>query len=277
MLQRVEASPINPSDLGGFLAGMDKASAVDGTDERGNPLVRGGIPAAAFARGMAARVDMALPIGNEGAGVVVAVGHGSGESAHDLMGKTVAILGGAMYSQYRVVKADMALPLLPGTSARDGASAFVNPLTVLGMIETMKDEGHTAIVHTAAASQLGQMLVRACAQEEIPLVNIVRRPEQAQLLRELGAEFIVDSSSDEFTSELVGACEDTGATLGFDATGGGMLASQMLSAMEMAATRRESSSISPGNRYGSSVFKQVYIYGGLELAETRLDRSYGMR
>eukprot|EP01043_Picozoa_sp_COSAG02_P037944 COSAG02_NODE_2887_length_7807_cov_622.088350_6_plen_280_part_00 len=204
VLVRVEASPINPSDLGSLLAGMDVAAAVASEDNVGNPVIRGGIPRQTF-EAMRARDGVPLHVGNEGAGVVSAVGIDSGEEAMDLLGKTVAILGGSMYSQWRVVDASQALPLLPETTPAEGASAFVNPLTVLGMIETMRTEGHTAIVHTAAASQLGQMLVRACANEEIPLVNIVRRPEQISLLASMGAEHIVDSSSEEFHDDLVDA------------------------------------------------------------------------
>jgi NADPH:quinone reductase-like Zn-dependent oxidoreductase len=204
ILVRVEASPINPSDLGGLLAGMDMDTAVASEDNVGNPVIRGKIPRRAF-EAMRARDGVPLHVGNEGAGVVSAVGIDSGEAAMDLLGKTVAILGGSMYSQYRVVDASQVLPLLPDTTPAEGAAAFVNPLTVLGMIETMRDEGHTAIVHTAAASQLGQMLVRACCAEGIPLVNIVRRPEQISLLAGLGAEHIVDSSSEEFHDDLVSA------------------------------------------------------------------------
>ena len=208
--------------------------------------------------------------------MVTAVGMDSDEDAWELLGKTVGILGGQMYTQYRVVPYKSALELLPDTSPAEGASAFVNPLTVLGMIETMRDEGHTAIVHTAAASQLGQMLVRACANEGIPLVNVVRRPEQVSLLSGLGAEHVVDSSSEEFMDDLVNAISATGATLGFDATGGGTLASQILTAMERSAVAAAGAS-QPGNRYGSDTFKQLYIYGGLDTTETRLNRSYGMR
>lgn len=199
--------------------------------------------------------------------MVSAVGLDSCEEAQKLLGQTVAILGGGMYTQYRCVDYKMALPLLPGTTPAQGASAFVNPLTVLGMIETMKDEGHTAIVHTAAASQLGQMLVRACAAEGIPLVNVVRRPQQISLLAGLGAEYIVDSSSDEFEEDLVNAIAASGATLGFDATGGGVLTSQILSAMEAAASQAAGET-NPGNRYGSDTFKQMYIYGGLDVSES---------
>ena len=221
-------------------------------------------------------MDVPLRVGNEGAGVVTAVGMDSDEDAWELLGKTVGILGGQMYTQYRVVPYKSALELLPDTSPAEGASAFVNPLTVLGMIETMRDEGHTAIVHTAAASQLGQMLVRACANEGIPLVNVVRRPEQVSLLSGLGAEHVVDSSSEEFMDDLVNAISATGATVGFDATGGGTLASQILTAMERSAVAAAGAS-QPGNRYGSDTFKQLYIYGGLDTTETRLNRSYGMR
>ena len=204
ILVRVEASPINPSDLGTFLAGMDLGTAVASEDNVGNPVIRGGLTRPAF-EAARARDGVAMPVGNEGAGVVSAVGIDSCEEAMDLLGKTVAILGGSMYSQYRVVNWKQAVPMESGTTSMEAASAFVNPLTVLGMVETMKDEGHTAIVHTAAASQLGQMLVRTCADEGIPLVNVVRLPEQISLLASLGAEHIVDSSSDEFHDDLVNA------------------------------------------------------------------------
>jgi NADPH:quinone reductase-like Zn-dependent oxidoreductase len=263
VLIRVEASPINPSDLGGFLAGMNRDTARAAKDANGNPVIRGDVTPAAFAS-MQARAGVPVPVGNEAAGTVVATG--DSEAATALLGKKVACLGGAMYAEYRRVSAAQCLELLPGTTPAQGASAFVNPLTVLGMVETMRDEGHTAIVHTAAASQLGQMLVRLCAAEDIPLVNVVRRQEQAELLRGLAAEcqarlsLVVVSSADGFEEALADACEAAGATLGFDATGGGTLASQLLTAMEVATTRKDGAG-APGNRYGSSTFKQVCARG----------------
>jgi len=219
---------------------------------------------------MKARIDQSLPVGNEGAGTVVAAG--DSELATSLMGKVVAVMGGGMYAEYRCVKANMCLPLLPGNTAKDGASSFINPLTSLAMLETMRMEGHTALVHTAAASNLGQMLNRICTADGVELVNIVRKEEQAEILRGLGAKYIVNSSSEDFMSELTNAIHATGATLAFDATGGGTLASNILSAMEAAAAR------TPGaySIYGSIKHKQVYLYGGLNTSETTLTRGYGM-
>jgi NADPH:quinone reductase-like Zn-dependent oxidoreductase len=265
---RVEASPINPSDLGVLTAGADMATAaVGGTAER--PTVTASLGAGAAA-GLTARVGTPLPVGNEGAGTVVAAG--SSSSAQALLGKTVGIAGGGMYAQYRVVAAAACLVLPAGTTARDGASSFVNPLTALGMLETMRREGHSGLVHTAAASNLGQMLVKLCQNDEIPLVNIVRKPDQQELLRSLGAVHVLDSSSPSFTTELTDALAATSATLAFDATGGGTLASQILNGMEAAA----SSTAAEYSRYGSSVHKQVYIYGGLDTGPTVLTRNFGM-
>ena len=219
---------------------------------------------------MAARVGQSMPAGNEGAGVVVAAG--DAPEAQALMGKTVAILGGAMYSQYRGIRANQCLLLPDGTTPAEGAACFVNPLTVLGMLGTMRHEGHTALVHTAAASNLGQMLQKACLQDGVKLVNIVRKPEQVELLRSLGAEYVCNSSEESFRADLVEALAATGATLGFDATGGGSLASEILGAMEQAALRTSSGA----GRYGSTVHKQVYIYGGLDRTPTKLIRNFGM-
>ncbi|HEX5378655.1 MAG TPA: zinc-binding dehydrogenase [Phenylobacterium sp.] len=268
VLVRIEASPINPSDLGLLLGPADLSTAkVSGTPDR--PVLTAKIPAALM-RGMAARLDESMPVGNEGAGVVVAAG--SSPQAQALMGKTVAILGGAMYAQYRCLKAADVLPLPPGATAADGASCFVNPLTALGMVETMRREGHTALVHTAAASNLGQMLNKICLADGVSLVNIVRSPEQAAILRGIGATHVVDSSAPGFMDDLVQALVETGATLAFDAIGGGKLAGQILTAMEIAANKTATTY----SRYGSSVHKQVYIYGGLNTAPTELNRAFGM-
>jgi NADPH2:quinone reductase len=183
----------------------------------------------------------------------------------------VAILGGAMYAQYRCVPADQALALPAGTTAREGASAFVNPLTALGMLATLRLEGHKALVHTAAASNLGQMLNRLCRQEGIGLVNIVRSTEQEQLLKNAGAQHVCRSDSPQFLEELTEAIATTGATLAFDAIGGGNLASHILTAMERALNR----GAKPYSRYGSSTHKQVYIYGALDMSPTVLNRAYG--
>ena len=265
---RVEAAPINPSDLGLLVGPADIASAkASGTPER--PVVTATIPERLM-RMVAGRLDQSMPVGNEGAGVVIDAG--SSPEAQRLLGKTVAILGGAMYAQYRTMKAKQCLLLPPGTTPAEGAACFVNPLTVLGMVETMRLEGHTAIVHTAAASNLGQMLQKLCTAEKIPLVNIVRKPEQETLLRGIGATHVCNSSSPQFIDELTDALAATGATLAFDATGGGKLASQILTAMEAAAVRN----MKEFSRYGSTTFKQVYIYGGLDRSPTELTRNYGM-
>jgi NADPH:quinone reductase-like Zn-dependent oxidoreductase len=264
---RIEAAPINPSDLGLLFAGADMAEAITGGSPQ-RPVIAAPLAAAA-ARAAAARVGQSLPAGNEGAGTVVAAG--SSPAARALLGKLVAVAGGAMYAQYRTVPAGACLELPAGASAADGASSFVNPMTVLGMVETMRMEGHTALVHTAAASNLGQMLNKLCLEENIPLINIVRSAAQADLLRTAGAEHVCDSSADTFTADLIAALKATSATIAFDAIGGGTLASKILAGMEAAASAGAEFS-----RYGSSVHKQVYIYGGLDRGPTELARSFGM-
>lgn len=265
---RVEASPVNPSDLGLLLAGADVTAAVwSGSAER--PVVTAPLPDAAM-RAMKGRVGIPMPVGNEGSGTVVAAG--SSATARGLLGKTVAVAGGAMYAQYRCVDAALCLELPEGAQAADGASSFVNPMTVLGMVETMRLESHAALVHTAAASNLGQMLNRLCIAEQIPLVNIVRRHEQEELLRSAGATHVCNSTSPDFMDELTAALTATAATLAFDAIGGGKLASQILTCMEAAASAAAGSY----SRYGSAVHKQVYIYGSLDRGPTELTRSYGM-
>ena len=265
---RIEASPINPSDLGLLLGAADMSTAkASGTAD--HPVVTASIPPALM-RAMAARLDDSMPVGNEGAGIVVAAG--SSPEAQALLGKTVAVLGGAMYAQYRCVRVADALPLPEGTTPMEGASCFVNPLTALGMVETMRREGHTALVHTAAASNLGQMLNRICIQDGVKLVNIVRNDEQAAILRGIGAEHICDSTSPTFMDDLVKALVATGATLAFDAIGGGKLAGQILTGMEIAANQTATTY----SRYGSTTYKQVYIYGGLDTRATELNRAFGM-
>jgi NADPH:quinone reductase len=265
---RVEAAPINPSDLALLLAWGDVSQATaSGTTDR--PVVSAPIGTRAMA-GLAGRVGQRSPVGNEGAGTVISAG--ADPAAQALLGKVVAVAGGAMYTQYRTVPAMMCLELPDGTSAVDGASCFVNPLTALSMVETMKREGHTALVHTAAASNLGQMLNRVCLADGVQLVNIVRKPEQEDLLRSQGATHVCDSSSPTFKADLTAALVTTGATIAFDATGGGTLASDILSCMENAAN----ASAKEYSRYGSSVFKQVYIYGGLDRSPTTLTRNFGL-
>ncbi|MBL6753471.1 MAG: zinc-binding dehydrogenase [OM182 bacterium] len=268
VLIRVEATPINPSDHGVMFGWASMASASSSGSGADTVL-----SAPVSEQGMAvmkARIGQALAVGNEGAGTVVATG--SSELAKSLDGKVVAAMGGGMYGQYRCVDASVCLPLLEGHTAKDGASSFVNPLTALCMIETMNLEGHTALVHTAAASNLGQMLNRICLDGGIDLVNVVRKEEQETLLRGMGAKYVVNSSKESFMADLTDAIHATGATLAFDATGGGTLASTILSAMEAAAAR------TPGaySIYGSVKHKQVYLYGGLDTSATTLNRGYGM-
>jgi NADPH:quinone reductase len=265
---RVEAAPVNPSDLGLLFAGADMGAAIaGGSPDR--PVVTAPIPDGAM-RAAAGRIGTPMPVGNEGAGTVVAAGESPGARA--LLGKVVAVAGGGMYSQYRKVPAALCLELPDGTSAVQGASSFVNPLTVLGMVETMRMENHAGLVHTAAASNLGQMLVRVCIEDQIPLVNIVRRPEQEELLRSAGAAYVCNSASGEFMKDLTDALKATGATLAFDAIGGGRMASQILTCMEAAC----SDTATGYSRYGSAVHKQVYIYGSLDPRPTELIRNYGM-
>ena len=261
VLVRVEAAPLNPSDIAVLLSGaaMDQARRTDAG------LVAPLPPGAQSM--LTARVGQPTIVGNEGSGVVVATGAG----AEHLAGQTVGFLGGGAYAEYRVIPAMMCLPLPEGTDPRDGASCFVNPLTALGMVETMRREGHTALVHTAAASNLGQMLVRICLEDGIGLVNVVRRPEQADLLRGLGAEHVVVSSADTYRQDLAAAVTATGATLGFDAIGGGKGASEILMAMETALIANGA----PATGYGTSVHKQVYVYGGLDVGPIVLNRRFG--
>ena len=265
---RIEATPINPSDIGLLFGAADMSTATVG-GAPGRPVISASVPERALAA-MKARVGQSLPVGNEGAGTVVAAG--SSALAQSLLGQTVAVLGGAMYSQHRTVPAAACLRLPQGTSAAAGASCFVNPLTALGMTETMRLEGHSALVHTAAASNLGQMLNRICQADGIGLVNIVRKPEQAALLRGLGAAHVCDSSAASFMDDLTEALVATRATIAFDAIGGGRLAGQVLTAMEASIARRATEY----SRYGSNVHKQVYIYGGLDTGPTELQRNFGM-
>ena len=267
VLVRVEASPMNPSDVGLLFGAADMSTAkVSGS---AMPVVTAVVPERAMPA-MAGRLGQSLPVGNEGAGTVVRAG--SSPSAQALLGKMVAVIGGAMYSQYRAFPADQCLVLPEGTTAAEGASCFVNPLTSLGMVETMRREGHTALVHTAAASNLGQMLNKICIKDGIGLVNIVRKTEQAALLRSIGANYVCDATSPTFMEDLTQAIVSTGATLAFDATGGGKLSGQILTAMEIAINR----TAKEYSRYGSTTHKQVYLYGGLDRSPTEFSRTFGM-
>ncbi len=268
VLVRIEAAPINPSDIG-LLFGAADLATIQVAGSAALPVMTARIPERAMPA-MAARLEQSLPAGNEGAGVVIATG--SSATARALMGKTVALLGGAMYAQYRCIKAEQCLVLPAGATPADGASCFVNPLTALGMVETMRLEGHKALVHTAAASNLGQMLNKICLKDGIGLVNIVRKPEQEAILRAIGAKQVCNAGSPTFMSELTEALVATGATFAFDATGGGKLAGQILTGMEAALNRNAKEY----SRYGSTTHKQVYIYGGLDTGPTEFQRNFGM-
>ncbi|MAL96941.1 MAG: NADH oxidase [Alteromonadaceae bacterium] len=264
---RIEAAPINPSDLGVMFSAADMTTVRQaGSADR--PVISADVPAK-FMGAVKKRVGKAVPVGNEGAGTVVAAG--SSAAAQSLMGKTVAVIGGGSYRKYLCANVQSCLELEPGTTAVEGASSFVNPLTALAMVETMRAEGHKAIVHAAAASNLGQMLNRICIADGIDLVNIVRKPEQEALLRDMGAKYVVNSSSDSFMADLTQALIDTGATIAFDPIGGGRLASDILTCMEAAVSRN----ITEYSVYGSDIYKQVYIYGGLDRGPITLNRSFG--
>jgi NADPH2:quinone reductase len=268
VLIRIEAAPINPSDLGLLFAGADITKAEQrGTREQ--PRIVAPISDGVM-KSLATRVDLSMPVGNEGAGVVVEAG--ASDAAQALLGKTVAALGGVMYSQYRCVTLDQTLLLPPGATPADGASAFINPLTALCMIETLRNEGHKALVHTAAASNLGQMLQRICTKEGIALVNIVRNQTQVDLLRSQGATYVCNSGSPTFMQELIDSLTVTGATLAFDAVGAGTLASHILTAMETALNKNTTQY----SRYGSPIHKQVYIYGALGQGPLEINRNIGL-
>ena len=266
VLVKVEAAPINPSDLGLLfgLADMTRAQA-SGTPEA--PIITAEIPER-LRPALAGRMGTPMPVGNEGGGTVVE----AGKSAQALLGKTVGLLGGAMYTQYRVLKAKQCLAMRDGITPAQSASCFVNPLTALGMVATMRLEGNQALVHTAAASNLGQMLQKICIADGVALVNIVRKEEQVALLKKIGAQYVGNSSQDSFMEDLTEMLVATGAYIGFDATGGGKLVGQILSGMEVAAIKTSSEY----SRYGSTQHKQMYIYGGLDPSPTILSRKFGM-
>lgn len=267
VLVKVLAAPINPSDLGLFFGGADMSTARQ-TEIAGHKAITADVPPPGL-RAMAGRIGEAMPIGNEGCGVVIAAG--ASPAAQALLGKTVALLGGAMYSQFRTLPAQMCMELPDGTDPKDGASCFVNPLTALGFVETVKREGHVGLVHTAAASNLGQMLNRICLADGMPLINIVRSEAQMDLLKGQGAKYVLDSTSATFMDDLTAALVETGITCAFDAIGGGKLGSLLMSAMEAAAVKR----MKEYSRYGSDTFKQLYIYGALDMSPTILTRSFG--
>ncbi|WP_417610836.1 NADH oxidase [Parasphingorhabdus sp.] len=265
---RMEAVPINPSDLGLLTAAANMDTVCSETVD-GHPALVADVDAAMqpFFKG---RAGKKLAAGNEGAGTVVAAG--SSDAAQALMGKVVTIVGGEMYRTHRVMPAAMCVPLPDGAPAREGASLFVNPMTAQGFVNTMRDEGHEALVHTAAASNLGQMLAKLCLKEGIDLVAIVRSDEQKKILTDIGLTHVIDSSKDDFMEKLIAALAETGATLGFDAIGGGKMASYILTAMEKAAAVRGAEF----SVYGSTTNKQVYIYGRLDTGETILGGGLGL-
>lgn len=264
---RIEAAPLNPSDFGVMFSAADMSTAVQSGTEQ-NPIVTADVPAK-FMPALKTRVNKNTPVGNEGAGIVVAAG--SSPAAQALMGKMVAVIGGGTYRQYHCVNVKSCLELKEGTTAKEGASSFVNPLTALAMVETMRAEGHKAIIHAAAASSLGQMLNRICMADGIDLINIVRKEEQEKLLRDMGAKYVVNSSSDTFIADLTAAITETGATISFDPIGGGQLSSDILNCMESAIT----ADVEEYNVYGSSTFKQAYIYGALNHGPITLNRNFG--
>lgn len=269
VLVRIEASPINPSDQGLLFAAADlETGRQSGSADR--PVFTARIPAERMGA-MKGRLGRPLVVGNEGAGTVVAAG--AGPAAQSLMGRRVAVFGGGLYAEYRCVRAEQCMALPADTSFAAAASCFVNPLTALGMVETLRIEGHAALVHTAAASNLGQMLVRICQEDGIELVAVVRSAGQQALLRSMGVRHVCDMQAPGFDESLREAVAATGATLAFDAIGGGTIAGQILSAMEAAIAARTSSAYS---RYGSSVHKQVYVYGSLDTGPTTLHRSFGL-
>ncbi len=265
---RIEATPVNPSDLGLLFGAADMTTAqYSGLGD--DAVVTAAVPDSLM-KSMAGRLDQDLAVGNEAAGVVITAG--ASEMAQALMGKTVSIIGGSMYSQFRCVKVRQCLEMPDGVTPSQAASWFVNPMTAQGMVETMRMEDHTALVHTAAASNLGQMLNKICLADGVDLVNIVRKPEQVALLQGLGAKHVCDTSSANFMDALTDALAETGATIAFDAIGGGRLAGQILTCMEAAANRNAAEY----SRYGSSTYKQVYIYGGLDRGPTEFNRGFGM-
>jgi NADPH2:quinone reductase len=264
---RIEATPLNPSDQATLISPADVSSGIttgSGADTVYTAQLRAGLENL-----VKPRVGKPLAMGNEGAGTVIMAG--SSKAAQALLGKTVAVMDGALYCQYRKVHISQCIALNEGTTARQGASCFVNPLTALGFVETMRADGCKALIHTAAASNLGQMLNRICLNDGIDLINIVRKPEQVELLKSQGAKYVLNSSDDNFRIELTAAIEATEAYVAFDATGGGNLGSNIISCMERAALKDTKLS----GPYGSTTFKQLYIYGGLDQSPTVINRNFG--
>ena len=265
VLVKMEAAPINPSDLAILTSAADFENA-----EYSPGKVVANMPEP-FLTGQKNRHGQRLPAGNEGAGTVVATG--DSDMAKALMGQRVACVPGNAYSQYAIADAMMCLPL-GDHSSEAGASSFVNPMTALGFVETARMEGHDAIVHLAAASNLGQMLNKICQEDGMKLVNIVRKQEHVDLLKSQGATYVVNSSDDDYMKQLRAAIAETGAFLGFDPIGGGTSTDGVLKAMEQVAA----SQMDEYSRYGSNQDKKMYQYGRLNLTEpTILTPSYGLQ
>ncbi|WJY18884.1 zinc-binding dehydrogenase [Alteriqipengyuania flavescens] len=262
VLVKMEAAPINPSDLAILTGAADFENA-----EYSPGKVVAKMPEP-FNTGSKARHGQRLPAGNEGAGTVVAAG--DGEMAQGLMGQRVACVPGSAFSQYAIADAAMCLPL-GDHSAEAGASSFVNPMTALGFVENAKMDGQKAILHTVGASNLGQMLNRICQEDGIALVNIVRKADQADLLKSQGAEHVVNSSDEDFMDKLRSAVEATGAFYGFDPIGGGQMVDHCFKAMEQVAVAQ----MSEYSRYGSNQAKRMFIYGRLDFGPTVLTPAYG--
>jgi NADPH:quinone reductase-like Zn-dependent oxidoreductase len=259
---RIEATPINPSDLG-LLLGPADISTLRALSNQSVPTLSFSIPEVRLP-GARGRIGRSLSVGSEAAGTVVA----AGRNAKAMEGRLVGVTGRGLYADYVKLDIQQVIALPEGATAADGASMFINPMTALGFIETTLAEGHKAIVHLAAASNLGQMLQKLCLADGIPLVNIVRSEEQAAILRGIGAAHVLISTDEDFRAQLTQAVADTGATIAFDPIGGGSLGGDVLAAMEKVAVGR----MTEYNRYGSDVFKQLYIYGSLDRSPIVLDR-----
>lgn len=262
VLVKMEAAPINPSDL----AILTGAADFDNAEYSPGKVVA--TMPEPFLSGQKSRFGQRLPAGNEGAGTVVATG--DSDMARALMGQRVACVPGNAFSQYAIADAMMCLPL-GDHSAEEGASSFVNPMTALGFAENAKLDGQKAIIHTAAASNLGQMLVKICQEDDIALVNMVRKAEHVDLLKGLGATHVVNTSDGDFMDQLRGAIRETGAFYGFDPIGGGQAVDNVFKAMEQVAVTQ----MDEYSRYGSNQAKRMFIYGRLDFGPTILTPSYG--
>ena len=262
VLVKMEAAPINPSDLAILTSAADFENAEYSA---GKVVAKMPEP---FLSGQKSRHGQRLPAGNEGAGTVVATG--DSDAAKALMGQRVACVPGNAFSQYAIADAAMCLPL-GDHSSEAGASSFVNPMTALGFVENARMDGQKSILHTVGASNLGQMLNRICLEDGMGLVNIVRKDEQVELLKSQGATHIVNSSGGDFMDQLKTAIDDTDAFYGFDPIGGGKMVDNCFKAMEQVAVGK----MTEYSRYGSNQQKRMFIYGRLDFAPTTLSLAYG--